>query len=276
MKSITNYSLIMVIGLLLLLNACDPIEERDSLKNTYKAEDIKLEVIQTAGGKGNGLTLKMNTPGISGYWDYLIDRKFTDVVNDVIFPIPGTHTFTYYASTPRIKDGDPSKREYVSKSISVTIEELDQPLPSAYYKLVGEELTSKTWVFDGTGGDNRQWFFMSDPGNPWGQWWNAGGECCPPDDVNGKMVFDLDNAANYSYYSSPQATAEKGSFSFNGDFTKLYIGGGLNILGAKYHNSGNPNSEYTIVELTEERLVLFTNSNGAGTGWTWVFVPEED
>ena len=61
---------------------------------------------------------------------------------------------------------------------------------------------------------------------------------------------------------------------FNSTFTKLYVGGGVNLLGAGANGSGNPSGEYTIVELTEDRLVLHTGTNGAGTGWTWVFVPQ--
>jgi hypothetical protein len=87
------------------------------------------------------------------------------------------------------------------------------------------------------------------------------------------MVFDLDGAANFTYYASEEAEGSVGTFSFNANFTKLYIGGGQNLLGAGANGSGNPNGEYTIVELTPEKMVLHTNSNGAGTGWTWVLVP---
>ncbi|HYF67743.1 MAG TPA: hypothetical protein VD884_06390 [Ohtaekwangia sp.] len=262
------------IGAMVFMSACDPIEERDTLKNSFNPDHIELEVIQTADGKGNGLTLKMNTPGVIGYWDYLIDKKYSDVVNDVIFPIPGTHTFTYRVATPHISGGNPANQEYISKTIDVTIEVLDQPLPQAYYDLIGDNLEGKTWVFDGTANDGGQWFFMSDPANPWGLWWNAGGTGSHPTDVDGKMVFDLDGGANFIYYANEEAEGSEGSFSFNGTYTKLFIGGGVNVLGAKEHGSGNNNGEYTIVELTPDRLVLHTGTNNAGTGWTWVFIPE--
>jgi hypothetical protein len=275
MKSIQSITKTVIAFALLFMGACDPIEDRDVLENSFVPDNIDLEVIQTADGKGNGLTLKMNTPGVIGYWDYLIDKKYTDVVNDVIFPIPGTHTFTYHVATPYISNGNPASREFVTKSIEVTIEVLDQPLPDAYYKLVGDELEGKTWVFDGTGGDNGLWWFMSDPNNPWGLWWNAGGTCCPPPDVSGRMVFDLDGAANFTYYANAEDAGTKGSFSFNGDYSKIYIGGGLNLLGAGANGSGNNAGEYKVVELTSDRMVLHTGTNNAGTGWTWVFVPAE-
>ena len=275
MKAIKNLTRLVVAGAMVFMGACDPIEDRDTLQNSFDPSQIELEVIQTAGGKGNGLTLKMNTPGVTGYWDYLIDRKFTDVVNNVVFPIPGTHTFTYTVATPFITGGDLANSEVISKTIEVTIDELDQPLPQAYYDLVGDQLEGKTWVFDGAGGDEGQWWFMSDPGNPWGLWWNAGGTCCAPADVGGRMVFDLDGAANYTYFVNSGSAGSVGSFSFNGTYSKLFIGGGLNLLGASEQGSGNNGGEYTIVELTADRLVLHTGANNAGTGWTWVFVPAQ-
>ncbi len=271
---LNNRLLITMTVAAMTFSACDPIEDRDVLKNSYNPDDIQLEVVQTADGKGNGLTLKMKTPGVIGYWDYLIDQKYTDEAY-VVYPIPGTHTFNYIVSIPYLKDGNPANREVVSKSIDVTIEVLDQPLPQAYYDLIGQELEGKAWVFDGTGADGGLWWFMSDPGNPEAVWWNAGGDCCPPDDVNGRMVFELSDGAKYTYYTDDGSDGEVGSFRFNANYTKLYIGGGKNILGATFQGSGNNDGEYTIVELSADRLVLHTDKNDAGTGWTWVFVPAE-
>jgi hypothetical protein len=274
MKAIKNISTLVVAGAMVFVIACDPIEDRDTLKNSYNPDNIELEVVQSSNGTGNGLTLKMNTPGVFGYWDYKLAQKFSDEVS-FVSPFTGDLTFTYYVATPLIKGGDPSDREYIAKSIDVNVAVTDIAVHQNYYDLVGENLEGKTWVFDGVGGDNRQWYFMSDPGNPWGQWWNAGGECCPPPDVAGKMVFDLNGAANYTYHASAGGEGSAGNFRFNESYTKLYVGGGQNLLGAAANGSGNPTGEYTIVELTSERMVLHTGTNGAGTGWTWVFVPAE-
>jgi hypothetical protein len=274
MKAFKNITTSVLAGAMLLMGACETIEDRDVLSNSFDPNNIELEVVQTANGRGNGLTLKMNTPGVIGYWDYKIDKKYSDVVNNVVFPISGKHTFSYIVSTPFITGGDPANREVITKTIEVDIQEFDQPLPTAYYDLVGEDLGGKTWVFDGAGGDNKEWWFMSDPANPFGLWWNAGGTCCAPADVAGKMVFDLAGAANYTYYKDGGSAGNKGTFSFNGDFTKLTIGGGQNLLGASEQGSGNTAGVYTIVELSANRLVLHTDTNGAGTGWTWVLVPK--
>ncbi len=274
MKAIKNISTAFFAGLMIFMSACDPIEDRDVLKNSFDPDQIQLIVTQTAGGKGNGLVLKMNTPGVIGYWDYLIDKKYTDEVH-VNFPIPGTHTFTYTVSTPYINGGNPGDREIITKTIDVTIEELDQPLPQAYYDLVGDDLTEKTWVFDGgPASDGGQWWFMSDPSNPWGIWWNAAGDCCPPADAAGKMIFDLDGGANYTYFASAGGAAVTGgTFKFSGDFKKLYITGPNNLLGAIAGSGGGNSGEYNIVELSADKLVLHVPNAEWATGWTWVFVP---
>jgi len=268
-----NKAISLIVGaLIVLFAACEPIEKRDTLSNSFDPNDIELKVVQSTTG-GNELSIQMNTPGIAGYWDFVIDKKFSDRV-DVIYPIPGTSTFTFYVTTPYITDGDISNTSYPSKSIDVTISQLDHALPEAYYKLVGANLQGKTWVFDGVGGDNRRWWFMSDPGNWAGVWWNAGGECCPPADVSGKMVFNLDGGANFVYYASPTAPAVTGStWGFNADFTKLTIKGAANILGSM--DGGGNGKVFEIKEFTADRLTLFVSNAAWATGWTWVFKPAD-
>jgi hypothetical protein len=264
------------------MNACDPIEDREVLKNSYDPDNIELEVVQSSGGTGNGLTLKMNTPGVYGYWDNKLGRTFSDEVT-FISPFMGNVTFTYYVATPLISGGDPSDREYISKSIDVNVQVVDNEVPEAYYLLVGDELESKSWVFDR---GNTNWWYMSsggnEPPNPMAVWWNAS-ECCAPGDQAGKMVFDLNGAANYTYFTdADNESGTSGTFSFNSDFTKLTIGGGINILGAEGTVGVNDCAkslgtfgEYQIVELTADRLVLYVPKAGCTSGWTWIFVPEQ-
>jgi hypothetical protein len=266
-----NKVISLIVGMLiLLLAACEPIENRDTLTNSFDPNNIELAVVQSTTG-GNELSIQMNTPGVAGYWDYVIDKKFSDRV-DVIFPIPGTSTFTFHVTTPYLENGDINTISYASKSIDVTINQLDHALPEAYYKLIGTNLEGKTWVFDGVGGDGRLWWYMSDPGKWNGLWWNAGGECCPPADVSGKMVFDLDGGANFTYYASSTADPVTGSsFAFNADYTKLTIKGEANILGSM--DGGGNSKVFEIKEFTNDRLTLFVSNAAWGTGWTWVFKP---
>lgn len=279
MKVIKNIKTSLAVGAMIFMSACDPIEERDVLTNSYDPDNIELEVIQSSNGTGNGVTLKMNTPGVYGYWDYKLDKRFSDEVS-FISPFMGNVTFTYYVTTPIISGGDPSAREYISKSIDVNIQVPDNEVNEAYYDLVGEDLDSKSWVFDK--GSTNWWFMSSNGGDPWSVWWNAS-ECCAPIDQIGKMVFDLNGAANYTYYAdADDATGTPGSFSFNSDYSKLTIGGGPNILGAEGTEdvngcavSNNSYGVFQIVELTPDRLVLYINDAACGSGWTWVFVPEQ-
>jgi hypothetical protein len=87
------------------------------------------------------------------------------------------------------------------------------------------------------------------------------------------MSFDLDGAANFTYYSGPDASPVKGSFVLDVANQTLQING-ANILGAE-EPRGNPDGLYQIVSLTEDKLVLFVSNNAGNTGWTWVFRPEE-
>lgn len=273
MKKIKNIHLYFGV-LMLLIASCDPIEDRDVLSNSFDPDKIELKVVQATQG-GNKLSIQMNTPGVTGYWDYILDKKFSDRV-EVAFPFTGTHTFTYYVTTPYMPGGSPKVKEYVSKSVSVTINQLDESLPEAYYLLVGENLEGKTWVFDGgPESDGRLWWFMSDPGNYMGVWWNAAGDCCPPTDASGKMVFDLEGGANYTYYSAADAQPVTGSkFVFNGDYTRLTIVGSANILGSM--EGGGNNKVFEIKELTADKMVLFVPNAAWDTGWTWIFKPADN
>jgi hypothetical protein len=269
-----NIIVVLSMAFLLAISACEPVEVRDVLSNSFDRDNIELEVVQATEG-GNKLSLRMNTPGVTGYWDYIIDNKYTDRV-EVVFPFTGTHEFTYYVTTPYMPNGDPGEREYVQKSITVDITKLDEALPEAYYKLVGDDLGGKTWVFDGgPDPDGGLWWFMSDPANnPWGIWWNAAGDCCPPADASGKMVFDLAGGANYTYYADAAGDPVTGSvFKFNGDYTKLTIEGSANLLGSM--DGGGNSGVFNIVELTADKMVLYVPDAAWATGWTWVFVPEE-
>lgn len=266
--------MLVTAGIMAFATACDPIEDRDVLGNSYNPEHIQVEVVQSSNGTGNLLTLKMTTPGVYGYWDYKLDKAYSNEVT-FVSPFMGKVDFTYYVSIPHIKNGNPSDREYITKTVQANVQVEDNRLDSAFYALVGENLEGKTWVFDGSGGDGRKWYFMSAPGEPWTLWWNAGGECCPPSDVNGRMVFDVNGGANVTIYPNDGAEGAEGRFKFSSSFDKIYLTGGVNILGAADNNSGNNAGEYEIVELTADRLVLHTGTNNAGTGWTWVFVPEE-
>ncbi len=261
----------LFIGLLALgFFSCEPIVERDELKNVTGVDGVQLEAVQSTTG-GNEITLNMTTPGVTGYWDYNLGIALTNKLT-IIYPIPGTATFTFTGTLGA---------EFFTKTIDAQIDQLDHALDQDWYDLVSENTsTGKTWVFDGVGGDDRLWWFMSPPSDPdsWASvWWNAGGTCCPPPDVDGKIVFDLDGAANYHYYSGPGATPVTGSFVLDVENQTLQINGAqmLGQIEGGGGDIGNADGLYQIIELTEEKLVLYTPMNSWSTGWTFVFKPAE-
>ncbi|MFI3263614.1 MAG: hypothetical protein R3Y26_12035 [Rikenellaceae bacterium] len=151
--------------------------------------------------------------------------------------------------------------------------QLDKALNDAYYNLVGNDLGGKTWVFDGEAGDGTVWWAMASDVDYSSIWWNATNDYVLPDDVNGKMYFDVAGGANYDYYASEDAEPVRGSFVFNGTFTTLSFPSGVNILGSSNSLSCGPTT-YEIIELTEDRLVLYASAVDNGTGWIWAFRPE--
>lgn len=266
-------------AILLLISACEPIEDRDFLTNSVSsADDIDLSVVQESGS--NSFSLQMNTPGVTGYWDFIIGTKYTDRV-DVIFPVTGEFVFNYHMTTPFMNNNNPADREYLVKSIVVQIEQLNVPLADEFYALAGTTAEGKTWVFDGEPFDGKLWWYMAAPYNPFEIWWNAAGECCPPanstfvQDASAKMNFNL--LGEYTYELNGEKS-EGVKWVFSEDRKSLTISDPTAIPG--YQNEwgeprANAKGSYQIIELTEDRLVLYTAETiQGGTGWIWVFKPE--
>ena len=251
-------------SLLLVALGCSPIEDRDHLVNTTDVAGVELIATQSTPG-GNKIELRMATPGITGYWDYNLGNAYSDRV-EFIYPIPGTATFTFVGTLGG---------EFFSKTIDVQVDQLDNALDPDWYDLVSAQTDAgKTWVFNGgPSADGGMWWYMSPPNDPaaWQTaWWNAAGDCCPPVDAAGKMTFDLDGAANFTYYASEGADPQVGSFVLDVTNQTLKISNG-NILGSE---QGNPDGLYSIIRLTEDELILYLANNAGGTGWTWIFRPE--
>jgi len=263
MKNIKVMYLIIV-SFLLVFTACEPIVNEQHLVDSTNVEGVKLVATQSTPG-GNEITLNMVTPGITGYWDLGLGRKA--LTNEVTFihPIPGKATFKYVGTLGS---------QFFTKTIDVQIDKLDHALDPMWYALVSDNtVAGKTWVFDGTGGSGKLWWFMSAPGSPdgaMGVWWNAG-DCCGPSDAAGKMSFDLNGDANFNHYATLTAPAEKGSFVLDVANKKLIISGSK-MLGSA---AGNKDGVYSIVTLTPDKMVLYlSNSETYGTGWTFVFKPQ--
>lgn len=256
---------LLIASLLLVMTGCDPIVDEQHLSNSASIENVQLKATNTTEG-GNEIKLEMMTPGVTGYWYYLLDNALTDTYTFVM-PVTGTYNFKYTGTVGS---------EFFEKTIPVTITKLDHPAPPEWTALLGADgVAGKTWVFAGVGGDGGKWWYMSPPDDPssaMSAWWNAGGECCPPVDVNGKMHFDLNGARNYNYYASPTSEPLKGTFTMDLKNKKMIF---LNskILGAE---AGNNTQTYDIISLTADQMVLYTprSLKDPGTGWTFIFKPQ--
>lgn len=267
MKTLNAIALILGVKLL-LMTSCAPIEDREMLTNTYKADDIELSVEQSYPGS-NYFTLKMNTPGVTGYWDYIIDKGYSDEVT-VLFPMAGKQTFTYVVSSAYIPNGDLMNKQFITKTIEVDIQsfDIDHPLPPQWEYLTGDG--SKTWVFDKS--DINRWWYMTDS-SPDAFWWQPDPG---PSDETGHMTFSRIGTLQFTYYASPDAQpVGNTSWVVNSDWTEIRLIGDANILGVEdggVHVSGGKN--YRILELTEDRLVLFNTPVVWSPGWVWVFKPQ--
>lgn len=255
-------------AVLALIASCAPIEDRDTLVNTYDPNNIDVSVIQSPAGS-NYFTLKMNTPGVFGFWDYTIGRVSGQEAT-VLYPLLGKQTFKYVVASPYIKDGDLTKTELITKTIDVNITQFDpnHPVPIEWTYLVGDG--SKTWVFDKA--DINRWWYMTDE-DPAAFWWQPDPG---PSDETGRMTFSLIGSPSFTYYKSPTAEPVGNTVWYaNSDWTELRLVGDANILGVEgggEHVSGGKN--YRILELTENRLVLFNTPVVWSPGWVWVFKPE--
>lgn len=261
-----NKNIYLLIVSLFVLTSCEPIVDELELQNNTTVENVELIALQTTNG-GNEITLDMNTPGVTGHWDYMIGKGLTDRVT-VVFPVTGTFDFKFVGSLGA---------EFFEKTTQVEITNLDTPVAPEWSALLGDDaVAGKTWVFDGVGGDNGLWWFMSAPDAWDGLWWNAGGECCPPVDVNGKMHFDLNGAANFTYFAdATNGETELGSFVLDTNNMTLNVYD-TNVLGSSNPDEGgyNPSGMYQLISLTEDEMVLFIPNAIWDSGWTWVFRPE--
>lgn len=115
-------------ALVLVLGACQPIDDREVLESRLSIDDIKLTSSQATEG-GNLIELSMETPGVTGYWDYNLGKALTNKF-EFIYPIPGKNTFTYVGTLGS---------EFFTKTIEVQVDVLDHELNQDWYDLVGTD-----------------------------------------------------------------------------------------------------------------------------------------
>lgn len=273
------YSMLAVVAALAFA-ACEPSEHRYSLENTFDPDAIELSASQT-GNNGNGVTLTAvytGEGGIDGYWDYGVGTTRNSEVT-FVYPIEGEATFTYHVYTQYIGEGGLTDLSHVSKSINVTVDEFDQPLPEAYEYLTGEGYLGKTWEFDF---DNEIGFWMQsyavDDPSSWytgGIWVANANFWSPNNQFYGTMTFSLDGGASLTVVDD-DGNSTKGTFSLSSDQSQLTVASGAYILESSYvfGDFSTIPTTFDICELTDDTMILYVgNLDNRNYGWTWIFRP---
>jgi hypothetical protein len=296
-----NINLLYTLGIVLMLFACEPIEEREMMGEIAPLSSIQVEAYGITPGS-NRIILKNNTLQYNVVWDYIIgtSTKQTDTVD---LPFLGTQEIIAHAFT----DGG-----MVDIQIPVNIISIDYPLDVQWSLLAGSDVDGKTWVW---AGDNpyatTSILGFSEPA-VWGL--GNGPTALLPDgtlfalgttsiqyvvpqyfkvagDAMGKMKFDLNGAANYTYtdMSDPDnPVVHNGSFvlklkdpssaSYNLNPSQVTLVGAPIILktvaDAMSEQAGTPADPVTfdIVKLTENELHL--RSSGQSVSLVWLLKRE--
>ncbi|MBN1185198.1 MAG: hypothetical protein JXB49_23130 [Bacteroidales bacterium] len=204
-----NISLLYISFIGLILFACDPIEDRESMGIIPPLSSIDVDAHGISPGS-NRIVLENNTPEYNVVWDYIINssKKQNDTID---LPFLGVQEITAHVFT----DGG-----MVDVPINVDITTIEYPLDAQWSLLAGTDVNGKTWVW---AGDNP-YATTSILGFPEPAVWGLGGGATAllpdgnlfalgatsiqyvvpqylmmPGDAMGTMKFDLNGAANYTY-----------------------------------------------------------------------------
>jgi hypothetical protein len=276
MKNIALYA----IAASLIWTACNPIEEREELKGSITADQLKISAVPEIRDGVNSNYVILNSDGnpCLSSWDYG-SGTLIGTGGRVQLLLTGDNEIVYTGLNP-----DGSK---ITKTLVVHVDRTYDVAPEwAIFCGSGE----KVWKWDdrasavwGNGG------YLSDvaPG-----WWTvpADGmeEQTPGEGAGASMTFSLKGASLTKHKSD--GSKETGTFAFDMSKTTLNAGGDglwgigklnttrVTVLSGKQPNGGNaPVYSYDILKLTDNELVLGFPEPGAGawgTAWYWLFKAE--
>lgn len=261
--------------LLLLVVACEPVEKRLPMGDAITAEqlDIAAAPLLVNGKRSNKVAVVNHSPVLSS-WDYGVGVSYK-MVDTVLMVIDGDNDIIFTGLNP---DGT-----FISKTLTVNIEELSFDVPPEWGYLCGDG--EKEWVWEagtpwGNGGylanDGPAWWLVDHDGIE-GQVEGEG--------PNTSMTFSISGASMTKYRNN--GTQESGSFTFDMSKTKAKDNGdiwaigemkfvGTTVLCGIFPGEGTVDT-FDIIELTPDRLVLANAPAGTGawgTAYFWVFVPK--
>jgi hypothetical protein len=268
--------LYLVGGIVFLIGACVPIEDRQEAGPVVPATDFNYTITNDA-TNDYILYLENKTPGVMFSWDYAwgVSRKQHDTVRMLV---PGTYNVKITATTAG---------GLVTDTKTVVVTKSD---PTAFQAPEWAYLTNlasgKTWVWNNT------------KPSPWG---NGGFKGCNApcwwalsmSDLNGRgvgsdeMKFDLNGGRNLTLTAAsvPSAGVLKGTFDLSmvvykpGWDVGLLTTTNTTVINGIFVNNANARVEsFYVLKLTSTELVLSAPEPGVtgdwGTAWFWMFKPK--
>jgi hypothetical protein len=276
-----------LIGTLLVLVACDPIEKR--LNFAPAVTEAQLLDYMDIKVDGNNVTCTNNTPGTVAYWKASTGDQKNQKTSVFYFPLKNKYTITL-----TVYGGD--KTVTVSKDVSV--EQNDMAFfADPKWNLLTNGATGKTWVWAADIPGGYVWGNGGYLGNREPGWWKQSptdllGQHGGPDD---SITFRYD--ANTIQFNTYQPGSNKwpgtghGTFILNlGSSNEVKDGNGAiwsygklsctNFTipcGFEPNSAGDPKPlhyKFDILKLTEDELVLSFPEDGVGawgTAWFYMF-----
>jgi hypothetical protein len=277
------------------LAACEPVVDQYSIGTIYTADqlDISISPILVNGKQSNKIILKNNTP-ILGEWNYGTGVSRLPV-DTVLILRRGNVNITF--------NGLNADGSTITKTESVTVEELSFPVPPEWEYLCGPT-GEKEWIWDETyeavytESGYRTEFLPDDP-----EWWwwpitpaELDDEYFDPGYGEGaSMKFSIVDNTVFSKISGDGTLSETGSFSLNMNKItyaedeetvwakgRLYLYGTTILCGKIYDYDTEtmiPVYEFDILVLDEDRLVLAATPAGSAPwdpAYFWIFKPKSE
>lgn len=284
---------ILIISLITLFSACEPIGKGYSMGKDYTVDelDVSVRAIVVDGKNTNKLVFENHSP-ILGEFDYSFGVTGQQVVDTAIIVVEGPLKVIFKGLNP---SGSVIKKEF-----EVTVDELYFPVPAEWGLLCGNGTKVWEWEVDnvedgpfGAGGyrDSHETWDPTDLSELEGDWWNQAGW-----GEGATMSFSI-RGAEFSKTDATGEKTEKGTFTFDmsqklmniwnpeeiWSHGKLRINGGTSILAGRVPHYEEwyiyDVYEFEIVELEEDRLVLaywLEPREWCEEAYFWVFRPKQD
>lgn len=272
-----NLSLIYLFTLAVLsVISCNPIEDRDSMGGVLSAEQLILETYPLVDG-GNKIVMSNSTPGIGSFWDYgsgYSNRQQDTILVPFVGDIPISFTGVCNGGT-------------VTKTQAVKVDKILFSVDETWNLLAGNDANGKVWMWDYDSPEDAVWGNGLSIAHYQPEWAKITAEEMNTQDpdvgMEGTMLFDLNQKANFTKISQDGKVVEKGSFQFDmskkidaGDGTfwsigQLTIVDGSVLRGVSPNEGGIVVHTLEILELTEDKMVLARVMPNGWEAWFWKF-----